>query len=102
MWGDLLFLLWLFFSYFSYLYYRTHFKIPQGVNAFDYNERINLIGKLMLDLRYLHAIDDHICQIMCFSIISYINSLFFVGPFRCVCLLFSRATFSPFVFLSCH
>lgn len=25
---------------------RTQFKIPQGVNAFDYSERINLIGKL--------------------------------------------------------
>ena len=26
-------------------FYRTEFKIPQGVNAFDYSERINLIGK---------------------------------------------------------
>ena len=26
--------------------HRTQFKIPQGVNAFDYSERINLIGKL--------------------------------------------------------
>jgi len=26
-------------------FHRTEFKIPQGVNAFDYSERINLIGK---------------------------------------------------------
>ena len=35
-----------FFLFFFLSIYRTQFKIPQGVNAFDYSERINLIGKL--------------------------------------------------------
>ena len=42
---DKLFVAIIIFCLFSYLY-RTQFKIPQGVNAFDYSERINLIGKL--------------------------------------------------------
>lgn len=42
---------------FSYLY-RTQFKIPQGVNAFDYSERINLIGEL--NLKYLLVWNDHV------------------------------------------
>ena len=35
-----------FFLFFFLSIFRTQFKIPQGVNAFDYSERINLIGKL--------------------------------------------------------
>ena len=32
------------FCHVFYFYYRTKFNISQGVNAFDYDENLNLIG----------------------------------------------------------
>ena len=49
MWDGEHFIATVIFCLFSYLY-RTQFKIPQGVNAFDYSERINLIGKLDVNI----------------------------------------------------